>query len=102
MAAPDPSRPGASLRFELYVGGIEVANGYEQLRDASLQATRFEAQVARAGDGREAMGQDESYLAAMRLGMPVVGGFGVGIDRLAQLAGGCSIREALAFPLSGG
>jgi lysyl-tRNA synthetase class 2 len=102
LAAPDPDHPGSSLRFELYLGGIEVANGYEQLRDARLQAERFAAQSERAGAGLEAMGQDAAYLDAMTLGMPALAGFGIGIDRLAMLAAGCSIREALAFPLSGG
>ena len=48
------------------------------------------------------MGQDAGYLDAMGLGMPRLGGFGIGIDRLAQLAFGCSIRDALPFPLTGG
>jgi lysyl-tRNA synthetase class 2 len=101
LAAPDPERPGSSLRFELYLGGIEVANGYEQLRDARAQAERFAIQAERSGEGLEAMGQDAAYLDAMGLGMPMLAGFGIGIDRLAMLSSGCSIREALAFPLSG-
>ena len=102
LAAMDPGAPGASARFELYLGGIEIANGYEQLRDRDEQARRFAAQASRAGAGREAMAQDERYLDAMALGMPALAGFGVGIDRLVQLAFGCSIREALPFPLQGG
>jgi lysyl-tRNA synthetase class 2 len=101
LAALDPERPGECLRFELYLGGIEIANGYEQLRDAPLQAERFASQARRAGSGHEVMGQDAGYLDAMRLGMPALGGFGIGIDRLCQLAFGCSIRDALSFPLTG-
>lgn len=101
LAAPDPMRPGASARFELYLGGIEIGNGYEQLRDARVQEARFSEQAARAGSGREAMAQDARYMDAMGLGMPALAGFGIGIDRLIQLAFGCSIREALQFPLQG-
>ena len=102
LAAIDPNLPGASLRFEVYLGGMEVGNGYEQLRDRDLQALRFGAQADRAGAGREAMAQDERYMDAMGLGMPELAGFGLGIDRLVALAFGCSIREALPFPLQGG
>lgn len=101
LAAPDPEHLGASSRFELYLGGIEIGNGYEQLRDAQVQAERFSEQAARAGSGREAMAQDSRYMDAMGLGMPALAGFGIGIDRLVQLAFGCSIREALQFPLQG-
>ncbi len=101
LAAPDPEREGESARFEIYLGGIEVANGYEQLRSETEQRARFREQARRAGAGREAMGQDARYLDAMGLGMPRISGFGLGIDRLCQLAFGCPIREALPFPLSG-
>lgn len=101
LAAPDLERPGASLRFELYLDGLEIANGYEQLRDPFEQSERFRRQAERAASGEEAMGSDARYLEAMRLGMPRLSGFGLGIERLCQIAFGCSIREALPFPLSG-
>lgn len=102
LAASRPGSPDACERFELYVGGWEVGNGYEQLRDAAVQRARFEQQARLAGSGAEAMGQDLGYLDAMALGMPRFSGFGLGLDRLCALAAGVSIREALPFPLAGG
>jgi lysyl-tRNA synthetase, class II len=103
--SPLAAREGDSARcerFELFVGGMEIANGYAQLRDAAEQRERFAQQGARAGAGMEALAADEAYLRAMELGMPAVGGFGLGVDRLAQWSlGAPTIRHVLAFPLRG-
>ena len=101
LAAFDPGLGGAA-RFELFLDGVEIANGYEQCADAQEQARRFAQQAQRAGQA-EAMALDEAYLEAMRMGMPPLGGFGIGADRLAQrLLGAPSIRSVLPFPISGG
>lgn len=102
LAAMDPQQPSRAARFELFIGGIEVANGYAQNTDAALQRQRFADQAQLHQLGLEAMGSDEAYLSAMEsLGMPAFSGFGIGLDRLCMLAFDCSIREALPFPLSG-
>jgi lysyl-tRNA synthetase, class II len=101
LARPRDADPQWVDRFELFVGGHEVANAFSELNDPDLQAERFRAQVeARRKGDAEAMEYDEEYVQALEHGMPPAGGFGLGVDRLVMLLCGVdSIREAILFPL---
>ena len=91
--------PRVAERFELYVDGIEIANGYHELRDAAELQRRMRRDIeTRSGAGRPAPEIDERLLAAHEAGLPPCAGVAVGVDRLVMLAGGFrSLREVLAF-----
>jgi lysyl-tRNA synthetase class 2 len=100
LARLNDDNPFITDRFELFIGGREIANGFSELNDAQDQAQRFKAQVAEkdAGDD-EAMHYDADYIRALEYGMPPTAGEGIGIDRLVMLfTNSASIRDVLLFP----
>ncbi|HBR97677.1 MAG TPA: lysine--tRNA ligase [Gammaproteobacteria bacterium] len=100
LARRNDDNPDVSDRFEFFIGGREIANGFSELNDAEDQAERFRRQVAEkdAGDD-EAMHYDADYIRALEYGLPPTAGEGIGIDRLVMLLiGAPTIRDVVLFP----
>ena len=99
LAKKNPKNPHISDRFELYVGGMEIANGYTELNDPIDQRERLLAELKEKGKDATADTLDEDFLLALEHGMPPAGGLGIGIDRLVMmLTGQPTIREVILFP----
>ena len=99
LARIKPTNPPVAARFEAFSGGLELANGYEELIDHAEQRQRFEPELAaRRAAGRQAPPPDESFLAALAHGLPGCAGVAIGLDRLTAVAGGLSsVSEAMSF-----
>jgi lysyl-tRNA synthetase class 2 len=96
-----PGDPTFVDRFEMFIGGMELANAYSELNDPVVQLERFQAQLAeRAAGNDEAMLLDQDFVDALEHGLPPTGGVGVGLDRMVMLmTNSASIRDVILFPL---
>ncbi len=100
LAKRDEKNPAFAARFELFIAGMEISNGFNELNDPFDQAARFKQQVdARAGGDAEAHQYDADYVHALEFGLPPTVGVGIGIDRLTMLlTNTTSIKDVILFP----
>ncbi|MCA1630216.1 MAG: lysine--tRNA ligase, partial [Acidobacteria bacterium] len=100
LSKASPSDPSVAERFELYVAGMEIVNGFSELNDPVEQYERFQDQARQRERGDdEAMQTDMDYVRALSYGMPPAAGIGIGIDRLTMLlTNRKSIRDVILFP----
>ena len=100
LAKRDPNNPEIAARFELFVAGMELSNGFTELNDPIDQASRFKKQVeARDAGDEEAHYFDYDYVRALEYGLPPTVGVGIGIDRLVMLlTNTTSIKDVILFP----
>ena len=100
LSKASPENPNIAERFELFINGMECANGFSELNDPQEQYARFVDQMReREGGDKEAMVLDEDYIRALAYGMPPAAGIGIGIDRLVMLlTNKHSIRDVILFP----
>ncbi len=97
LAKRNAQNPDITERFELYISGMEIANGFNELNDPEDQRERFEFQIAQKEEGATL---DDDYITALEYGLPPTAGQGIGIDRLTMLlTDSASIREVILFPL---
>jgi elongation factor P--(R)-beta-lysine ligase len=101
MAEIDTGPPAVACRFELYIDGVELANGYQELTDAQEQEERLQrVNRLRVADGQQPLPIDQHFLAALRNGLPRCAGVALGIDRLVMLAlQKKSVAQVMAFPV---
>ena len=100
LSKASPENPNIAERFELFINGMEVANGFSELNDPHEQYERFKDQMKERETGdHEAMLMDEDYIRALAYGMPPAAGIGIGVDRLVMLlTNKHSIRDVILFP----
>ncbi|MBL8746076.1 MAG: lysine--tRNA ligase [Phycisphaerae bacterium] len=101
LTRPKKSNPSVAERFELFVGGMEMANAYTELNDPDIQEAKFREQLAGIGEDESTFRNfDEDFVYALKVGMPPAGGLGIGIDRMMMvLLNQRTIRDVILFPM---